>query len=56
MQSGWAYDAEAALPHSDPQLRTSETLLYSWVWLHATGGLVAAGGMRLYPLAAEIRP
>ena len=27
---GWrAYDAEAALPHSDPQLRTSKTLLDS---------------------------
>ena len=24
------------LPHSDPQLRTSETLLDSWVWLDAT--------------------
>ena len=25
---GWrAYDAEAALPHSDPQLRTRETVL-----------------------------
>ena len=26
----------------------------SWVWLGATeGGLVAAGGMRLYPLAGQ---
>ena len=40
---GWrAYDAEAALPHSGPQLRTSKTLLYSWVWLGATEGLGAA--------------
>ena len=37
-----AYDAEAAPPHSDTQLRTSKTLLDSWVWLGATeGGLVA---------------
>ena len=27
---GWrTYDAEAAPPHSDPQLRTSKTVLYS---------------------------
>ena len=27
---------DSALPHSDLQLRTSETLLDSWVWLGAT--------------------
>jgi len=26
----------SAPPHSDPQLRTSKTLLDSWVWLDAT--------------------
>ena len=42
------------LPHSYPQLRTSRTLLDSWVWLGATeGGLVAAGGMRLKPLGGQ---
>jgi len=42
MQSGWAYDAEAALPHSYPQLRTRSTV-DSWVWLGATeGGLGAS--------------
>ena len=36
---GWrAYDAEATPAPSDPQLRTRRTLLYSWVWLGATGG------------------
>jgi len=30
-----AYDAETALPHSGPQLRTSKTVL---VWLGATEG------------------
>ena len=35
---GWrAYDAEAAPPHSDPQLRTRRTV-DSWVWLGATEG------------------
>jgi hypothetical protein len=36
---GWrAYDTEAARPHSDPQLKTSRTVLDSWVWLDATEG------------------
>ena len=29
----------SAPPHSDPQLRTRRTLLYSGVWLDATEGL-----------------
>ena len=33
-----AYDTEAALPHSDPQLKTRRTVLDSWVWLDATEG------------------
>ena len=40
-------------PHSGPQLRTRRTLFDSWVWLGATEGLVAAGGMRLKPLAGQ---
>ena len=33
-----AYDTEAALPHSDPQLKTSRTVLDSWGWLDTTEG------------------
>ena len=48
---GWlAYDTEAALPHSDPQLKTSRTVLDRWVCggYHGGGtrGLIPARGMR----------
>ena len=44
MLGGWrTYDTEAALPHSDPQLRTRKTVLDSWTWLGATEGLGARG-------------
>jgi hypothetical protein len=46
MKPGSAFP-KLAPPHSDPQLRTCKTVLYSWVWLDATGGrLVASGGTR----------
>ncbi len=48
---GWrAYDTEAALPHSDPQLKTSRTVPDRWVCggYHGGGtrGLVPGRGMR----------